>query len=296
MTASSLTPLEILFETGSGKEIPLPDRLRQIYGTLALPRSTGGPTVIANFVQSIDGVVTLDSGKTGGGPVSGGNEHDRVVMGILRSAADAVIVGAGTLRSVPRHLWTPQYVYPDLADEFNALRSNLDLPPAPLNVIVTAEGKLDPEFAVLKQSDIPVLIVTTAAGASNASKAAPHAEVVAASDSDRLSPDQILRSICHAIPSGHAAGEPLFLLEAGPTLMSQFLAEHLLDELFLTIAPQVAGRDGCEIRPGLASGHEFAPDDPRWSSLVSVRRAADHLMLRYRLRAGTDNTSPAAAA
>ena len=63
--------------------------------------------------------------------------------------------------------------------------------------------------------------------------------------------------------------------------MGDFLAERVLDELFLTLAPQIAGRDGSVERPGLVSGKSFAPDDPRWGTLVSVRRGGSHLFLRY---------------
>jgi riboflavin biosynthesis pyrimidine reductase len=280
---SGPAPLDVLFDDACGEEVALPQQLREIYGRLAFRTREDRPWVVSNFVQSIDGVVTLDSGKTGGGPVSGGNEHDRIVMGILRSVADAVIVGAGTLRSVPKHLWTPEYVYPRFTGEFQALRSSLGKPPHPLNVIVTAGGELDPGFAVLSQEDIPVLLVTTASGAKKASKAAPNANVLAVSSDDRIGPRAILTAVRDA--TRETAGAPLFLTEAGPNLMSQFLEDRLVDELFLTVAPQVAGREDSAKRPGLAAGREFAPDDPRWGNLVSARRAGDHLLLRYRLLA-----------
>jgi riboflavin biosynthesis pyrimidine reductase len=71
------------------------------------------------------------------------------------------------------------------------------------------------------------------------------------------------------------------LVEAGPHLMSDFFAGRLLDELFLTLAPQVAGRDGTTDRPGLVNGKLFAPDHPVWGSLVGLKRGDDHLFLRY---------------
>ncbi len=64
-------------------------------------------------------------------------------------------------------------------------------------------------------------------------------------------------------------------------LMGNFFAERRLHELFITLAPQIAGRAGSLERPGLVSGKRFAPDDPRWGTLVSVKRAGDHLFLRY---------------
>jgi riboflavin biosynthesis pyrimidine reductase len=76
----------------------------------------------------------------------------------------------------------------------------------------------------------------------------------------------------------------LVLLEAGPRLTADFLAARIVDELFLTLSPQIAGRDDTSHRPGLAAGHIFAPADPLWGTLVDVRRAGSHLFLRYALR------------
>jgi riboflavin biosynthesis pyrimidine reductase len=80
---------------------------------------------------------------------------------------------------------------------------------------------------------------------------------------------------------GRTRKSALVLIEAGPRLMSDFFAERLLDELFLTLAPQVAGRDGVVERPGLVSGKLFAPEHPVWGTLVCLKRAGDHLLLRY---------------
>jgi riboflavin biosynthesis pyrimidine reductase len=71
------------------------------------------------------------------------------------------------------------------------------------------------------------------------------------------------------------------LVEAGPRLMGDFVAERLLDELFLTVAPQVAGRDGIPARPGFVAGKRLAPEDPVWGTLVGLKRAGSHLFLRY---------------
>jgi hypothetical protein len=51
-----------------------------------------------------------------------------------------------------------------------------------------------------------------------------------------------------------------------------FPEQSCLDELFLTLAPQVAGRNGLE-RLGLVAGRAFAPHHPVWATLIDVRRA-----------------------
>jgi riboflavin biosynthesis pyrimidine reductase len=73
----------------------------------------------------------------------------------------------------------------------------------------------------------------------------------------------------------------IFLVEGGPRLMGDFFAEKCLDELFLTLAPQVAGRDGSVERPGFVSGKRFGPEHPLWGTLAGVKRAGSHLFLRY---------------
>jgi len=73
----------------------------------------------------------------------------------------------------------------------------------------------------------------------------------------------------------------VILVEGGPQLMGDFFAGELLDELFLTLAPQIAGRDAEIERPGLVAGKRFAPEHPLWGTLVSIKRGGSHLFLRY---------------
>jgi riboflavin biosynthesis pyrimidine reductase len=55
-----------------------------------------------------------------------------------------------------------------------------------------------------------------------------------------------------------------------------------MDELFLTVAPQFAGRDAKRQRPGVISGVDFMPATAPWLKLVSVKNSEDHLYLRYK--------------
>ena len=104
-------------------------------------------------------------------------------------------------------------------------------------------------------------------------------QVAGAAGPDRLS----ARAIVDAIDRTRASD--VVLVEGGPHLLGDFLAEGLLDELFLTLAPQVAGRDGATTRPGLVAGRTFAPEHPLWATLVGVKRGGSHLFLRYAFRA-----------
>ncbi len=273
-----LAPLESLYDATDGIEIPLPPELASGYGRLSFARREDRPHVIGNFVSTLDGVVSLGlPGQSGGGEISGFNQHDRMVMGILRAVADAVVVGAGTLRAVPHHLWTAEYVFPRLADAYERLRAALSKSQPPLNVIVTSRGEIDLSLPVFRSADIPALIVTTERGSRRLLESAlpPSVQVTAAS----VSPEITARQVLDAITSARASN--LILVEGGPRLIGDFFAQNLLDELFLTLSPQVAGRNGTLDRPGLVTGHIFAPNHSLWGTLVSIKRADSHLFLRY---------------
>ncbi len=278
---TELAPLESLFDTTTGAQLPLPAELGQLYGPLRMPERQGRPHVLGNFVSSLDGVVALSlTDQSGGGDISGFNVPDQMVMGLLRAVADAVIVGAGTLRAAPRHLWTAQAMCKPLSAAYGELRARLGKPASPLNVIVTASGALDLTLPVFASGKVFTLIVTTAQGLKGLNQRQLPASVkaVAAGSGSTLSASQVLAAVTGEQPAD------ILLTEGGPHLMADFLAENCLDELFLTLAPQVIGRDGGE-RPGFAAGKLFAPDDPRWASLVSVKRSASHLFLRYAFKA-----------
>jgi riboflavin biosynthesis pyrimidine reductase len=63
--------------------------------------------------------------------------------------------------------------------------------------------------------------------------------------------------------------------------MGQLIDKGLLDEVFLTISPVMAGRE-TETRLGMVEGVELLPKRGVWSTLLSARRHGDYLFLRYR--------------
>ncbi len=262
-----------------------------MYGALAFPAPAGRPYVLANFVTTLDGVVSWNvPGQAGGGEISGFSGTDVAVMGLLRAASDAVIIGAATLRVVPEHLWTPEYIAPALAPAYHALRAALGKAQPPLGVIVTGRGELDLSVRLFTTGEEPALIVTTPDGAQRLRARGVPREVgvaVAVPQADGLlSAASIVQAVSEHLPGG---GQRL-LVEGGPQVMARFFAEQALDELFLTLAPQVAGRDpalgAAGWRPGLVEGALLAPEAPAWGTLVSVKQAESHLFLRYRFGGG----------
>jgi riboflavin biosynthesis pyrimidine reductase len=279
-----LTPLESLYDAGPGPDLPLPETLARLYGRLGFPLHADRPHVISNFVSTLDGVVSLGmKDKTDGDQISGFNEHDSMVMALLRAVSDAIIVGAGSLRKSSQHIWTAEYVYPSLAEEFQELRRSLGMERFPLNVFITGTGNLDPGLPVFHAEGLPIAIVTTVHGADalKKRKMPGHVQIIAPGSGPNLQVREMLTALVGLLPRNK-----VIMTEGGPHLLGEFLEEGCLDELFLTIAPQVAGRDGHLERMGLVEGKIFSPDHSVWAKLLSLRRASEHLFLRYQVNQG----------
>ncbi len=76
-------------------------------------------------------------------------------------------------------------------------------------------------------------------------------------------------------------GARSILSEAGPTLFGRMLEERVVNELFLTVSPHVAGRSEERRGISLVEPSAFHPERAPWAELVSVKRSEDFLMLRY---------------
>ena len=230
-------------------------------------------SVYANFVSSIDGIVALEGGTAAsGGIISGRNEMDRFVMGLLRAFADAVLVGAGTVRAEGRKaMWTSEYVFPAATEAFTTLRRSLQREKTPRLVIVTARGDLEPSQRSLQ---VGALVLTTMAAAPRLRKALPQAtEVRAVSDGDSVGIDEIFATL-------QAEGYRTILTEGGPHLFGQLVARHRVNELFMTVSPKLVGRHDRSF--GLIRGVDFGRTF-KGGQLLSVRRADSYLFLRYAL-------------
>lgn len=262
-----LAPFGVLFEADGLAEYSLPVDLKHLYGRLGFPDRV----IYANFVSSIDGVVTLGANPSAGSVISGKSPADRFVMGLLRACADAVVLGAGTLRATPGHLWTPAHVYPALATEFTALRSALGRRAEPALVVLTASGELDFSHPAIVRGAI---VMTTSLGAKKIGSRLPAScELVVLGKGKSLDIGKVVGEL-------RERGLDVLLSEAGPHVTGQLVADGLLDEVFLTLSPVLAGR-GKEKRLGMVEGVELLPAKGAWSKLLSTRQHGDYLFLRY---------------
>jgi riboflavin-specific deaminase-like protein len=187
----------------------------------------GRPLVAVNFAATVDGRASI-AGVSG--PI--GSATDTAMLAGLRTRFDAVMIGAGTMRAER---------YGPLPDdpEKRERREQLGLRPEPLMVIVS--GRLDlPWDASLFTADCEVLIFT-----------ASEAEPPQTAASVRVVRHDKFVNIVEALRQLRAEhGIRALLCEGGPGLHNQLEGSGSVDDLFLTIAPKLAGGDAPRIIEG----------------------------------------------
>lgn len=215
------------------------------------------PYVIANFVASADGRATL-GGRSG----ALGDEGDHAMFHGLREQVDAVLAGTGTLQAehYGRLVRTP---------DREARRVALGLAPTPLMCIITRSGAIPTDIPLLGDPGSSVVIYT---GAPVTITAEADVEVVHV-DPAHLTPLTVLRRL------RADRGIRSVLCEGGPTLFGALVHTQVVDELFLTVAPKLAGGG---VGPPITVGAELL--NPSELALEWILERAASLFLRYRLQ------------
>jgi riboflavin biosynthesis pyrimidine reductase len=262
----TLPHLENLFEAEVLPSFGLSPALHEHYGS---DLGFATPVVYANFVETIDGVVAFGDG-TPPSVLSGKSEADRLVMGLLRACAGAIVIGAGTLRQEQKHLWTPEYIFPALAEDYGRLRVALGLAPVPKLVVLTRSGQIATNAAALAGATV----FTTTPGAERLRPSLREDTIIKPIDSNRIDPVDVVDALRR---DGHQS----ILTEGGPHVLGSFLRGGVLDELFLTLSPRIAGRTPGEHRLGLVEDFSLEPDGLIPLRLLTAKRHESHLFLRY---------------
>jgi riboflavin biosynthesis pyrimidine reductase len=261
-------PLELLFQAPGLPKYPLPPLLERLYGG-SFGLAAG--LLYSNFVTSLDGVAVV--GTSSGSTLSGKSQADRFVMGLLRSCADAIVIGSGTLAASPGHVWTAEHVFPPAAAAFRELRQALQLPERPTLVVVSGSGEIDLSHPGLRRTG---LLLTSDGGRTRLGAAGSH-QVISLGPGPELDPVTITDAV-------RQSGHRMVLTEGGPQLLGQLVRAGQLEELFLTVSPLLAGGPKGESRRGFIDGVDLlAEDRPPWLTLLSVRLHGSHLFLRYDL-------------
>jgi riboflavin biosynthesis pyrimidine reductase len=192
------------------------------------------PWTTVNMVASVDGSMTL-TGRSGG--LS--DEVDREIFHVLRSMADVILVGAGTVRA---ERYGPARIAPGLA----GLRDVRGQDPLPRIVVVSASGRFDPDLPLFDPEVVgdgpPPIIVTCAAHEENVQLLGSRAEALVAGDT---TVDLEL-----ALTMLRERGVQIVVSEGGPTLNASMVERGLLDEICLTVSPLTVGGDAGRIIQG----------------------------------------------
>ena len=277
-------PYTLLFEDDPGTGPGLPATIRAIYGgDWRLPAAPARrPYTFTNFVISHDGRISFDEPlRAGSGEVSRSVPHDRWLMALLRTRADAIITGAATLRVSQRHRWTHWSTFPQARELFTALRSAEGRAPLPMLVVLSASGDLPADAPALHVPGQHLLIATTTEGEARARSALGarpmlHYAVTRGSRVD-------LATLLAELRTNY--GITSLLSEGGAHVYGELLARNLIDEIFTTVSPVIVGNRPypATTRPSLVEGVAFDPDTPPRLRLMSLRRHGDYLFQRAQI-------------
>jgi riboflavin-specific deaminase-like protein len=229
-----------------------------IYEDLDLPptgnREGARPYVIVNTVSSVDGRTAME-GKAAGI----GSATDRLTMRTLRSKADAVMIGAGTLRAEKLSLGISGGA------------------PQPLAIIVTDSGDVPLEEHLIVEGGQEVsILLSEAASGRVVERLGILAPVIRAPADSTGAVD--LESALRTLKAERGVGS--LVVEGGPGLNHALVSRNLVDELFLTVAPELLGGLADETLT-LLRGPALPDRDRPTLELVSIHLAGDELFLRY---------------
>jgi riboflavin-specific deaminase-like protein len=219
------------------------------------------PYLALNMVATADGKAAVE-GRTRG--IS--SETDRAIFHNLRTQADAIMVGAGTVR-------TERYGPIVKSDELRAKREREGVLPDPPTVIVSGRLHIPVDVPLLQDPASRVVILTQSEDELSGHRA--QVEYL------RSEPGPFdLRPLMTRLREEH--GVRSVLCEGGPTLNASLLPYGLVDELFLTVAPSLAGgADALTIVAGAPLPELLELE------LIWALEEASELYLRYRIRSRT---------
>jgi riboflavin biosynthesis pyrimidine reductase len=198
------------------------------------------------MISTFDGAITVD-GRSGllGGPA------DRRVFAVLRSWADVVLVGAGTIRA-------ESYGPVRLDEELQARRQFRGQPAIPPIAVVTRSGNLDWSSSLFSEAEVRTIVITTSDGDARSRQHGGAVADFVVAGTDRVEPSLALD---HLYRLGHRS----VLLEGGPGLNADVVKAGLMDELCLTLSPRLVAGTGSRL---FAGPELMPPQDVRVDQLL----------------------------
>jgi riboflavin-specific deaminase-like protein len=213
------------------------------------------PYVVSNFAVTLDGQVTIQ-GRAG--PI--GTRTDMEVLHLLRTQVDAVMIGAATMRAECYGRLVPDPELRGLRERHEGLAHD------PMAVLVTRSLDLPWDCGLFSGGWGRVLI----AAASDEELPDLATKTRVARFEDRVDLAELFRML------RTERGVRSLLCEGGPHTHAQLVELELIDELFVTVAPKLAGGSG----PGLLEG---ALEQERPLEQVWLCEDSGELYSRYRV-------------
>jgi riboflavin biosynthesis pyrimidine reductase len=211
------------------------------------------PFVLVNMIATADGRATI-AGRTG----TIANRADYELFHALRARVDAVMVGAETVR-------VEGYGRMIIDAGVRAARERAGLAPDALAVLATRSANLPADNGLLAAPENTIAVITPS----------PDAELPPSAAS-AFYVRGTLEDGVRALRTDH--GVRSVLCEGGPALLNQLVAAGMVDELYLALAPKLAG--GPDPLTILRGDMLDPPVDLR---LAAVHESGGYLFLRYRL-------------
>src|SRR5271166_5860139 len=291
-TPSQIRRFEVLFD--NAEPSPFADEAYAPYGNFGFPAPPAGrPWIYSNFVQSLDGIVTL-LGKHGSGGEISQSREDRWLMDLLRAHADGLLMGMNTLLEEQRNRGPESrgIVFQVADPKLRELRTRLGKG-RERNIFVTRAADLElSRHKVFDGDVVDAAVLTSPAGAARllSRGSHPHVAVSAAGEGEAFDLPLAIRKLREEL------GVEYLLCEGGPTLYGSLARADLVDEKFVTVSPIEAGqivppeqeRLPAErnisplLRPTVFGGPGFTRDDLTHWTWLSSRKAGDHQFNRYR--------------
>ncbi|HET6463199.1 MAG TPA: dihydrofolate reductase family protein [Candidatus Krumholzibacteria bacterium] len=171
----------------------------------------GRSHVIVNMAVSVDGRINTRTRER----FALGSEHDRRLMDVLRERADAIIIGAGTVR----HDGHPMLLrYPDLVEK----RKKRGQSPHPVNVVLSGSLDLPVRRFFAGDATRRIIFTTRRASAARIKKFARVAEVIVLPGQEP--------SAARVIEELRKRGLKKLILEGGGEVHFPFAKAGLVDE------------------------------------------------------------------
>lgn len=240
-------------------------RARSRKSAVVRPRSRSHrPFVAATFAMTVDGKITTKNFT----PINFTSPEDKRHLFRQRSRGDAVLIGHSTLEQDNVRLGLPD-------PELRTARVARGQSPYPLRVIVSNQGRIDPNLKIFQSDISPILIFSTVRMPVTYRERLREKATLHLSDGRSVDLVWMLKQLRTEY------GVRFVACEGGATLFRALLEQDLVDQLNLTIAPYLFGGANAPTLTGLSK--DFLPRTVQ-CSLIEMRTVGEECFLTYRIK------------